>query len=56
MDTIQLDYLEPTIPKLDDFLAEVQDPLQGVNLGDVNEYTPTFISQLLKPEFQTKLI
>ena len=56
MDAIQLDDLEPAIRKLDDSKAEVQDPLQKVNLGNKNEHKPTFFSQLLKPEFQTKLI
>ena len=56
LDAIQLDDLELAILKLDDSLAEVQDPLQEVNLGDENEHKPTFISQLLEPKFQTKLI
>ena len=56
LDAIQLDELEPTTPKLDYSLGEVQDPLREVNLGDESEHKPTFISQLLEPEFQTKLI
>ena len=51
LDVIQLDDLEFANPKLDDSLAEVQDPLLEVNLGDENEHKPTFISQLLEPEF-----
>ena len=53
---VQLDDLEPAIPKLDDSLVEVQDPLQEINLGDKNKHKPTFISQLLEPKFQTELI
>ena len=56
LDAIQLDDLEPAIPKLDDSLVEVQDPLQEVNLGEENKHKPNFVSQLLEPEFQTKLI
>ena len=41
---IQLNDLEPAIPKLNDSMAEVQDPLQEVNLGDENEHKPTFVS------------
>ena len=55
LDAIQWDELEPAIPKLDDALAEVQDPLREVNLGDEGENKPTYISQLLEPEFQTEL-
>ena len=33
-DSIQQNDLEFGIPKLDDFKAEVQDPLYEVNLGD----------------------
>ena len=51
MDAIQLDDLEPANPKLDDSLAEVQDPLLEVNLGDENEHKPTFINQLFDLEF-----
>ena len=56
MDVIQFDDLNPAIPKLDDTMTEVQDSLQEVNLGDRNEHKPIFISQLLEPEFQAKLI
>ena len=42
MDAIQLNDLKPAILKLDDSLAEVQDPLQEVNLRDENEYKPIF--------------
>ena len=56
LDAIQLDELKPAIPKLDESLAEVQDPLREVKLGDEGEHKPTFISQLLEPEFQTKLV
>ena len=51
LDAIQLVDLEPAIPKLDDSLAKVHDPLQEINLGDEKEHKPTFISQLLEPEF-----
>ena len=51
-----MDDLEPAIPKLNDSRDEVQDRLQEVNLGDENEHKPTFISQLLKPKFQAKII
>ena len=54
--TIQLDDLEPVTLKLDDSKAKVQDPLQKVNLRDKTEHKPTFVSQLLEPEFQAKLI
>ena len=56
LDAIQFDDLELAILKLDDSMAEVQDPLQEVNLGDKNEHKPTFVSQLLELEFQAKLI
>ena len=55
LDAIQLDEVEPAIKKLDDSMAEVQDPLREVNLGDEGENKPTYISQLLEPEFQTEL-
>ena len=55
LDAIQLDELEPATKKLDDSMAEVQDPLREVNLGDEGENKPTYISQLLEPEFQTEL-
>ena len=51
LDAIQLDNLNPAIPKLNDSMVEVQDPFQEVNLGDENEHKPTFIGQLLKLEF-----
>ena len=51
-----MDELEPVGPKLDDTLVEVQDPLREVNLGDEGGNKPTYISQLLEPEFQTELI
>ena len=54
-DAIQLDELEPAIKKLDDSMAKVQDPLREVNLGDEGENKPTYISQLLEPEYQTEL-
>ena len=44
LDAIQLDELEPAIPKLDDALAKVQDHLREVNLGDEGENKPTYIS------------
>ena len=56
LDVIQLDDIEPAITKLVDSMAKVQDPLQEVSLGDENEYKPTFVSQLLEPKFQAKLI
>ena len=56
MDVIQLDDLKSVTPKLDDSKSEVQDSLQEVNLGDKNEHKPMFVSQLLKPESQAKLI
>ena len=51
LDAIQLDELEPANKKLDDLMAEVQDPLREVNLGDEGENKPTYISQLLEPDF-----
>ena len=51
LDVIQWDELKPAIPKLDDALAEVQDPLREVNLEDEGENKPTYISQLLEPKF-----
>ena len=55
LDAIQLDELEPANKKLDDSMAEVQDPLREVNLGDEGENKPTYISQLLDLKFQTEL-
>ena len=55
LDAIQLDELEPASKKLDDSMAEVQDPLVEVNLGDEGENKPTYISKLLEPGFQTEL-
>ena len=55
LDAIQLDELEPANKKLDDLMAEVQDPLREVNLGDEGENKHTYISQLLEPEFRTEL-
>ena len=51
LDAIQLDELEPASKKLDDSMAEVQDPLVEVNLGDEGENKPTYLSELLNPEF-----
>ena len=44
LDAIQLDELEPATKKLDDLMAEVQDPLREVNLGDEGKNKPTYIS------------
>ena len=51
LDAIQLDELEPANKKLDDSMAEVQDPLREINFGDEGENKPTYISQLLDLEF-----
>ena len=53
---IQMDELESAVPKLDNHKANVQDPLLEVNLGDEGEHKPTYVSQLLEPDFQAKLI
>ena len=50
-DAIQLDELEPSVKKLDESMAEVQDPLREVNLGNEGENKPTYISQFLELEF-----
>ena len=44
LDAIQLDEIETTILKVDDSLADVQDPLREVNLGNEGEHKTTFIS------------
>ena len=41
LDAIQLAELKPAIKKLDNLMAEVQDPLREVNLGDEGEHKPT---------------
>ena len=56
LDAIQFENLEAANPKLDDSMAEIEDPLQEVNLGDENEHKPTFFNQLLELELQAKLI
>ena len=50
-DVIQLDELESATQKLDDNKADVQDLLLEVNLGDEGKHKPTFVSQLLEPDF-----
>ena len=42
--------------KLEDGQAEVQDPLEKINLGKGNQHRPTYVSKTLPLEYKTKLI
>ncbi|KAG6467747.1 hypothetical protein ZIOFF_074394 (mitochondrion) [Zingiber officinale] len=55
-DDLSWEELEAAPAKLDDLKAEVQDPLLEVNLGTEEEPRPTFVSQLLEPAVQLRII
>ncbi|XP_058211507.1 uncharacterized protein LOC131323676 [Rhododendron vialii] len=56
LDEIRLEDLEAAPAKLDDLKADVQDPLEEVNLGDSENPWPVYISQLLPEDVKRKLI
>ncbi|XP_058217452.1 uncharacterized protein LOC131328531 [Rhododendron vialii] len=56
LDEIGLQDLEATSAQLDDLKADVQNPLEEVNLGDSKNPRPVYISQLLPEDVKEKLI
>ncbi|XP_059663595.1 uncharacterized protein LOC132309293 [Cornus florida] len=55
-DVIRLEELDAAPAKLEDLKADVQDPLLEINLGAEEEHRPTYISDLLEPDFKAELI
>ncbi|GKV20231.1 hypothetical protein SLEP1_g30388 [Rubroshorea leprosula] len=55
-DQITLEELDLALAKLDDLKAEVQDPLEEVNLGTEADLKITFISDSLEPCLRDKII
>ncbi|GKV17163.1 hypothetical protein SLEP1_g27699 [Rubroshorea leprosula] len=55
-DEITLEELDLAPAKLDDLKAEVQDPLEEINLGSENEPKVTFISGSLKPQTRDQIV
>ena len=55
-EVLQMEKLKIAIAKLDDLQADVQDPLQEINLGEDGEYKLVFISESLALGFREELI
>lgn len=53
---IQLEDLDAAPAKMDDLKADVQDPLEEINLGDSEHPRPVYINQLLLDEVKKKFI
>lgn len=55
-DVIRMEDLDAAPAKLDDLKADVQDPLEEINLGDVDRPRPVFVNQLLPDDVKAKFI
>lgn len=54
-DLLEIEELDPAPAKIDDFKAEVQDPLIEVNLGTAEEHRPVYISGLMEPSLKAEI-
>ena len=55
-DVIRLEDLETAPAKLDDLKADVQDPLEEVNLGEEGQFKPVYVSELLPNDVKEKFV
>ena len=56
IDELNMEDVQEAPVRLEDYIHEVQDPLEEINLGTDQEPRITYISSLLKPELKKEII